>query len=122
MPEEGELGVDRVASSPREAFCSCSDGIFASGGIRYNSSDAGDRQMIWDEIVIAAVSVAVSSAVTWYFSRRHYTRVERPISEHDIELERVKGKYRALSWIIGGMVIAVLVALGILAYLAHIST
>ena len=49
-------------------------------------------------------------------------RVERPVSEYDIELEKVKGEYRVLLWAIEAMVIVGVATLGIYAYLAHVST
>ena len=78
--------------------------------------------MIWDEIVIAAVSIIISSLVTWYFSRRHYGRTERPVSNHDIELEKVKGEYRLGIWVIATMLIVVVLIIGVFGYLAYTST
>ncbi len=41
-------------------------------------------------VTSSIVSVVASSLVTWYFSRRHYTRVSRPVTKNDIELQSEK--------------------------------
>ena len=45
---------------------------------------------IWITIVIAVLSVLASSLVTWYFSRRHYSRPQEPNTEHDVALMNAK--------------------------------
>ena len=45
---------------------------------------------IWVTIVIAVLSVLASSLVTWYFSRRHYSRPSESNTEHDVALMNAK--------------------------------
>jgi hypothetical protein len=41
-------------------------------------------------VISSIVSVVTSGLITWYFSRRHYTRVSRPVTETDIKLQSGK--------------------------------
>lgn len=66
--------------------------------------------------VVASVATAlVSSIVTWYFSKRRYSRMERPITETDIEMEKVKNEIR--SEMLGFLLLAIL-AMGFLGFFA----
>ena len=55
-------------------------------------------------VISSIVSVVASSSVTWYFSRRHYTRVSRPVTENDIKLQSGKHEfYFAVLYIVFGL-------------------
>ena len=53
------------------------------------------------------VSAAVTWYITWYFSKRRYSRPAKQITATDIELERVKNEHR--SEIVAGVVLSVFV-------------
>ena len=44
-------------------------------------------------VISSIVSVVASGLITWYFSRRHYTRVSRPVTENDIKLQSGKHEF-----------------------------
>ena len=44
-------------------------------------------------VVSSIVSVVASGLITWYFSRRYYTRVSRPVTENDIALQSGKHEF-----------------------------
>ena len=43
--------------------------------------------------ISSIVSVVASALITWYFSRRHYTRVSRPVTENDLKLQAGKHEF-----------------------------
>ena len=49
-------------------------------------------------VISSIVSVVASGLITWYFSRRHYTRVSRPVTETDIKLQ--SGKHEFYLWVV----------------------
>ena len=64
--------------------CSTRDGKFAVITI------AIDVTAFVIAVISSMVSVVASGLITWYFSRRHYTRVSRPVTENDIALQSGK--------------------------------
>ena len=44
-------------------------------------------------VIPSIITLVVSSLITWYFSRRHYTRVLRPITEVDVALQFEKNDF-----------------------------
>ena len=44
-------------------------------------------------VISSIVSVVASGLITWHFSRRHYTRVSRPVTETDIKLQSGKHEF-----------------------------
>ena len=44
-------------------------------------------------VIASIVSVVASGLITWFFSRRHYTRVSRPVTETDIKLQSGKHEF-----------------------------
>ena len=52
--------------------------------------------------VSSLVSIAGSAVFTWYFSKRHYTRRDRPITENDILLQQSNNSFRAFALMIIG--------------------
>ena len=68
--------------------------------------------------ISSIVSVLVSGFITWYFSRRHYTRVSRPLTEIDVKMQSGKHEfYTGVLVIVVGMggLIGFLALLAILA-------
>ena len=61
------------------------------------------------------VSAVVTWFVTWYFSKRRYSRLAKPITVADIELERVKNEHRGEIVAATVVVILVLVLVGLFA-------
>ena len=61
------------------------------------------------------VSAVVTWFVTWYFSKRRYSRLAKPITEADIELERVKNEHRGEIVGATAVVILMLVIVGFFA-------
>ena len=66
-------------------------------------------------VISSIVSVVASGLITWYFSRRYYTRVSRPVTENDIALQSGKHDfYLAVLFIVlfigGGLGFLVLLA------------
>ena len=55
-----------------------------------------DLTTILVAVVSSAISVLGSALVTWYFSRRHYTRTPQPVTENDIILRDNENGYRFL--------------------------
>ena len=47
-------------------------------------------------VVSSVVSILGSAFVTWYFSRRHYTRTPQPVTENDIILRDNENGFRFL--------------------------
>ena len=66
--------------------------------------------------IFSIVTMVVSSLTTWYFSRRHYTRVLMPITEADVALQSMKNNFyiRAL-WIVSYTVLIIFGTFGIYA-------
>ena len=66
-------------------------------------------------ILVTGVSMVVSAVVTWYYSKRRYSRLTKPITEADIELERGENEHRGE--IIGAtaMVLLMLLLFGLFA-------
>ena len=50
-------------------------------------------------LVVASGSSAVSIFAAWYFSKRHYVRTPRPVTENDIALEDNRNGFRLLALI-----------------------
>ena len=77
-------------------------------------------------IVSSLVSIVVSSIVTWYFARRHYTIVHpRSVASTDVELEALRLRARNDFW--GGVGVAmvtviVVVSILIFTYLIFINS
>ena len=38
-------------------------------------------------VIASIISIALSGVITWYFSKRHYTRSSQPVTENDIKLQ-----------------------------------
>ena len=74
-------------------------------------------------ILVTGVSMVVSAIVTWYvtwyFSKRRYYRPTIPVTEADIELEKVKNQNRAE---LAGAVFAVISVLAMFGFLALMAT
>ena len=66
-------------------------------------------------ILVTGFSMVVSAVVTWYFSKRRYSRLAKPITEADIELERVKNEHRGEIVVATVVVIILLVFVGLMA-------
>ena len=47
-------------------------------------------------VVSSAVSILGSALVTWYFSKRHYSRPDRPVTANDIKLRDNENNFRSL--------------------------
>ena len=49
-------------------------------------------------VIVASVSTVISATVsvlaTWYFSKRHYSRARRPVTDADVAMEKVKSEHR----------------------------
>ena len=43
--------------------------------------------------IASIISVVVSGVITWYFSRRHYTRASQTVRENDIKLQSGKHEF-----------------------------
>ena len=63
-------------------------------------------------ILVTVICSVVSIAVTWWFSKRHYTRPSLPITENDIKMQRIKNDYLTMMlWVVlGALVIGGLLA------------
>lgn len=70
-------------------------------------------------IAVAAVSIAISSVVTWHFSKRRYSRAPKPVTEKDLELEKTKNEFRSdmlgfllvLAMFLGGIGLVIIIVL-----------
>ena len=58
-------------------------------------------------VSLSLVSAVISVATTWYFSKRHYAGVPRPITEEDILMQEAKNEFRfkIAGGIIPGMIV-----------------
>ena len=63
-------------------------------------------------IAVAIVSTVVSSIATWQFSKRRYSGMNKPITEKELELEKVKNQFRSEFL---AFIIVLVIALGIFA-------
>ena len=70
-------------------------------------------------ILVTGVSMVVSAVVTWfvtwYFSKQRYSRLAKPITEADIELERIKNEHRGEILGATALVILMLLFFGLIA-------
>ena len=70
-------------------------------------------------IGISLASIAVTSYVTWHFSKRHYSRTRtRTVAPLDVELEKAKLTARNELWLLVGVVIVALAVLLLMGYCA----
>ena len=44
-------------------------------------------------IVVAVMSIVISSFVTWFFSRRRYSRIAEQITEQSLEMQELKNDF-----------------------------
>ena len=72
-------------------------------------------------ILVAVISIIASSVVTWFFSKRHYTKDTFAVNERDIELQKVKNESRETFLTFLLMVILILGVLSFFVMLAVLS-
>ena len=73
-------------------------------------------------VISSIVSVVASGLITWYFSRRHYTRVSRPVTETDIKLQSGKHEFYVSILLVVVGIGGILVLLTVLAVLHYVKS
>ena len=46
-------------------------------------------------VLVGIFSTVISAVVTWFFSKRHYSKIAASITEMDLELQRVKNESKS---------------------------
>ena len=67
-----------------------------------------DISTILVAVISSTISTAISVAATWHFSKRHYTREARPLTQADIQMQEAKNEFRL--WVLFGIVFGAIVA------------
>ena len=56
---------------------------------------------------LSLVSIVSSAIITWYFSRRHYTRTTRPVTENDVVLQQNNNEFKLAAIIMIGFLLVI---------------